>query len=316
MENKIRIGISACLLGEEVRYDGTHQLDRFLTETLGRFVEFVPVCPEVEAGFPVPREPFRLVGDPESPRLVTVKTGTDHTEMFLTWARRRVRELESEGLCGFIFKKKSPSCGMERVKVFSEEGMPHKQGVGLFARVFMEHFPLIPVEDDGRMNDPGLRENFIERIFTLQRWRDAISEGKSRGTLVAFHTRQKMLIMAHSPNDYRTMGKLVAGAKGVPLGDLYDWYQELLMNTLKLKATPSKNTNVLQHILGYFKKILSPDEKQELLELIGHYRSGHVPLIVPVTVINHYVRKYDQPYLKGQYFLNPHPLELQLRNHV
>jgi uncharacterized protein YbgA (DUF1722 family)/uncharacterized protein YbbK (DUF523 family) len=316
MTDKLKIGISACLLGEEVRYDGTHQLNRFISDTLGKYVEFIPVCPEVESGFPVPREPFRLVGDPEAPRLVMVKSGTDQTDKFLKWAKRRVRELEPEDLCGFIFKRKSPSCGMQGVKVFTEEGMPSKRGVGLFARVFIDFFPLIPVEDEGRMNDPGLRENFIERIFTLQRWRQAISKRKSLGVLVDFHTRQKMLILSHSPADYRTMGKLVASPKKYPLGDLYDRYQELLMSALKLKATPSKNTNVLQHIQGYFKKMLSPDEKQELVELIGNYRNGLIPLIVPVTIINHYVRKYDQPYLKEQHYLNPHPLELQLRNHV
>jgi uncharacterized protein YbgA (DUF1722 family)/uncharacterized protein YbbK (DUF523 family) len=312
----IRLGISSCLLGERVRWNGDHQLDRFLVDTLGRFVEYIPVCPEVECGFGVPREPFRLVGDPESPRLITSNSKQDYTKRMVTWSRKRVAELEKEDLCGFIFKSKSPSSGMERVKVYTEKGMPEKKGVGVFAGAFMEHFPLLPVEEDGRLHDPILRENFIERIFTFKRWREIRAEKEGRGNLVNFHTRHKMLILAHSLQHHRTMGKLVAQTKGTPLKSLFEQYQRLLMEALKLKTTPKKNTNVLMHALGYFKKELSGDEKHELLEIIDLYRQGHVPLIVPVTLINHYVRKYDQPYLKEQYYLHPHPLELHLRNHV
>jgi len=232
------------------------------------------------------------------------------------WAHKRVVELEKGDLCGFIFKSRSPSSGMERVKVYNEKGIPVRKGVGIFARVFMEHFPLLPVEEDGRLHDPKLRENFIERIFTFKRWREALVEKESRGNLVNFHTKHKMLILSHSPQHLRMMGKLVAQAKDIPLKELYEQYQKLLMEGLRLKSTPKKNTNVLTHILGYFKKQLSGDEKQELLEIIGLYGQGTVPLIVPITLINHYVRKYDQPYLKEQYYLHPHPLELQLRNHV
>jgi uncharacterized protein YbgA (DUF1722 family) len=232
------------------------------------------------------------------------------------WARKRVIELEKEGLCGYIFKSRSPSSGMERVKVYSEKGIPVKKGVGMFARAFMEHFPLLPVEEDGRLHDLKLRENFIERIFALKRWREGLADGKSRGNLVNFHTKHKMLILSHSPEHHRMMGKLVARAKEVPLKDLYEEYQKLLMEALRLKSTPKKNANVLTHILGYFKKLLSADEKQELLEIIDLYRQETIPLIVPTTLVNHYVRKYDQPYLREQYYLHPHPLELQLRNHV
>jgi len=312
----IKLGISSCLLGEKVRWNGDHKLDRFLADTLGQYVEYVPVCPEVECGFSIPREPFRLVGDPDSPRLVTSTTKQDHTGRMKDWARKRVAELEKEGLCGFIFKSKSPSSGMERVKVYNERGMPSKVGVGIFARAFMEHFPLLPVEEDGRLHDPKLRENFIERIFTFKKWRETLAKGRTRGNLVNFHTMHKMLILSHSPAHHRMMGKLVGQGKETPLNELYDQYQRLLMEALRLKGTPKKNTNVLMHALGYFKKQLSGDEKQELLEIIGLYRQGHVPLIVPITLINHYVRKYDQPYLRNQFYLHPHPLELQLRNHV
>ncbi len=316
MEMKFRVGISSCLLGNEVRWNSGHKLDKYLTYTLGQFVEYVPVCPEVEAGFGVPRESFRLVGDPDNPRLVTFKSKTDHTDRMVAWARKRVRELEKEDLCGFIFKSDSPSSGMIRVKVYNEKGMPHKIGIGIFARAFMEHFPLIPVEDDGRLNDPLIRENFILQIFTMKRWRDNLAAKPGRGSLVDFHTRNKLLILSHSQNHYRLMGKLVAGGKKMPGAELYHQYQLLLLEALKLKSTIKKNTNVLQHLMGYFKKQLTADEKQELLEVFEQYRKELVPLIVPITLINHYVRKYDQPYLKQQTYLNPHPLELKLRTHV
>ncbi len=316
MGNRIKIGISSCLLGEKVRYDGGHKLDRFLRDTLGQYVEYVPVCPEVECGFGIPREALRLVGDVASPRMVTSRTNQDYTEKMSAWAKRRVVELKSENLCGFIFKSKSPSSGMERVKVYNDKGMPAQQGVGLFARAFMEYFPLIPVEEEGRLHDPKLRENFIERIFVLEQWREVFSGQLTAGKLVAFHSRQKLLVLSHSQKHYRLMGKLVAGAKGIPVRDLFDTYERLLMQALKLKTTPKKIVNVIQHMMGYFKKVLSPDEKQELLETLDEYRAGYVPLIVPITLINHYVRKYKEPYLGSQTFLQPHPVELQLRNHV
>ena len=313
---KIRIGVSTCLMGDPVRYDGGHAHDRYVTDTLGQYVEFVPVCPETEAGLGIPREPMRLVGDPESPRLLTIKTKRDMTDILVTWARKRVRELEKEDFCGFIFKSKSPSSGMERVKVYTESGMPVKKGVGLFARAFMEHFPLIPVEEEGRLHDPGLRENFIERIFTLERWRRSLTGRKSIGRLVAFHTAHKLLILSHGTKHYREMGRLVAQAKGKKIADIYDRYESLLMEALRLRATVKKHTNVLQHMMGYFKKQLTADEKQELLEVIRDYHDELIPLIVPITLFKHYVRKYEQPYPQKQVYLSPHPLELKLRNHV
>lgn len=315
MEQTIRLGISACLLGEKVRYDGGHKQDRFLTDTLGQYVTYVPVCPEVECGLGVPRETMRLVGDVEAPRLVTTKSGIDHTARMTSWAAQRVRDLEKENLCGFIFKSDSPSSGMERVKVYGKSGMPVKKGVGLFARAFMTHFPFLPTEEEGRLHDPVIRENFIERVFVFKRWRELISGKKKSGELVSFHTRHKLMLLAHSPAHYREMGKLVARIKDIPADTLYDTYQTLLMAALQLKASPAKNTNVLQHIMGYFKKQLSADEKKELLDIIDLYQKRHVPLIVPVTLLNHYVRKYDPPYLKSQFYLSPHPIELNLRNH-
>ena len=278
MEKNFRIGISSCLLGNEVRWNSGHKLDKYLTRTLGQFVEYVPVCPEVEAGFGVPRESFRLVGDPETPRLMTFKSKTDHTDRMLAWAAKRVKELAKEDLCGFIFKSDSPSSGMIRVKVYNEKGMPHKVGIGIFARAFMAQFPLLPVEDDGRLNDPLIRENFILQIFTMKRWRDNLARKQSMGNLVDFHTRNKLLILSHSQKHYRLMGKLVAAGKKMPIKELYNQYQILLMEALKLKTTIRKNTNVLQHLMGYFKKELSGDEKQELLEIFEQYRSEYVPV--------------------------------------
>ncbi|MDJ0816261.1 MAG: DUF523 and DUF1722 domain-containing protein [Desulfobacterales bacterium] len=316
MDGQFKIGISSCLLGNEVRWNAGHKKDKYLTNILGQFVDYVPVCPEVEAGFGIPRETFRLVGDPERPRLITFKSKVDHTDRMLAWAKKRLKGLESEDLCGFVFKSDSPSSGMIRVKVYNEKGMPHKVGVGIFARAFMEHFPLIPVEDDGRLNDPMIRENFILQIFTMKRWRDNLARRRSMGSLVDFHTRNKLLILSHSQKHYRLMGKLVAEGKKLPIKELYDQYQLLLMEALKLKSTIRKNGNVLQHLMGYFKKQLTPDEKQELLEIFEQYRNQLVPLIVPITLINHFVRKYDQPYLKQQTYLNPHPMELKLRTYV
>ncbi|HIJ57917.1 MAG TPA: DUF1722 domain-containing protein, partial [Deltaproteobacteria bacterium] len=208
MEEKIKVGISACLLGQPVRYDGGHQRDRYLIDTLGQYMEYVPVCPEVECGLGTPREAMRLVGTPENPRLVTRKTGVDHTQKMIRWAKKRIKALEIENLCGFIFKSKSPSSGMSRVKVYNDQGVPAQTGVGMFARAFMDHFPLIPVEEDGRLHDPKIRENFIERVFALMRWRENREEKPAMGRLVDFHSKNKLLIMAHSPKHYKEMGRL------------------------------------------------------------------------------------------------------------
>ena len=314
--NKITLGISSCLLGNNVRYDGGHKLDHFLVDTLGQYVDWVPVCPEVESGLPVPREAMHLVGDPEDPRLITIRTKVDHTTRMKRWAKKRTAELEEAELCGFVFKSRSPSSGMRGVKIYTEAGMPNTTGSGIFAHAFMKHFPLLPVEDEGRMHDPGLRENFIERVFVYRRWREYIKEDGSLGGLVAFHTAHKYLIMAHSGKHYTALGKMVAAGKKAQRGKLQADYLEALMEGLQFLATPKKNTNVLQHMAGYFKKQLSAEEKKELLNVITNYHDGFVPLIVPITLLKHYVRKYKEEYLARQFYLNPHPLELMLRNHV
>ncbi len=316
MNEIIKVGVSACLLGEKVRYDGGHKHDHYITDTLGRFFTFVPVCPEVESGMPTPREAMRLEGDPTSPRLMTRLTRIDKTEQMLSFCRTKLADLEQAGLCGFIFKKDSPSSGLFRVKVYDENGVPKKTGSGLFAHVFARRFPLLPVEEEGRLFDAALRENFIERVFSYRRWQNFMSDAPDLGRLVVFHTSQKLLLMAHSPKHYREMGVLVAHGKELGSQELFGRYEELYMTGLALPATARKNTNVLQHIMGYFKKELTAPEKAELLEIITSYHDHLVPLIVPLTLLRHYVKKYNQQYLQGQVYLSPHPAELMLRNHV
>jgi uncharacterized protein YbgA (DUF1722 family)/uncharacterized protein YbbK (DUF523 family) len=316
MPGSLSIGVSACLLGEKVRYDGGHKHDRYITDTLGRFFRFIPVCPEVGCGLPIPREAMRLEGEPSGPRLVTNRTRVDLTDRMLEYCQRAVGELEKEDLCGFIFKKDSPSSGLFRVKVYGVSGIPAKTGRGLFAAAVTEHFPLLPVEDEGRLCDMEIRENFIERVFACRDWKVFLRSGTKLGGLVEFHTCRKLQVMAHSPEIYREMGKLVAEGKAMDFTQLLDRYQKLFLQALSLHATVKKNSNVLTHIMGYFKKQLTPDEKAELLDLIRQYHDRLIPLIVPVTLLKHYINKYDQAYLKKQAYLDPHPVELMLRNHV
>ena len=313
---KVKIGISSCLLGERVRYDGGHKLDRYITETLGQYFEWVSVCPEVEYGLPVPREVMRLEGNPDSPRLVTVQTKVDHTEGMLKWTDKKLKDLGQEKLCGFIFKSRSPSSGIGGVKIYTTSGIPRCKGVGIFGGAFIRYFHFIPVIDDGRLHDTQLRENFSERVFVYKRWQEFIKKGRTIQDLAGFHTEHKLLILSHSPKHFSALGRLVANAKKYKREELHSEYIRILMHGLQLIATVKKNTNVLMHITGHFKKHLSSDEKQELLEVIDNYHKGLIPLIVPITLIRHYVRKFDETYLKKQYYLNPHPLELMLRNHV
>lgn len=312
----LRLGISRCLLGEQVRFDGGHKRDQFLTDVLGRYVEWVPVCPEVEAGLGTPREAMRLVGDPQQPRLVSIKSGQDHTRALEIVTDRRLADLEAVDLSGFVFKKDSPSCGVERVRTYNEHGMPNRKGVGLFAKAFVGRFPLIPVEEEGRLSDPLLRENFIERVFCYRRWQDLLHGGVTRQAVVRFHTIHKYLLLAHSAQQYRQLGRLVAQVHEYRPKDLALRYGELFMQALAVRATVRKHVNVLQHILGHFKDRLGAQEKAELLGVIADYHQGLTPLIVPLTLIKHYVQIFDVAYIRDQVYLNPHPKELMLRNHV
>ena len=318
-DEPIRIGVSSCLLGAKVRFDGGHKRSDFLVEVLGNFVEFVPTCPEVEIGLGIPRPTLRLVREGNSPRevrLIAEKTGADRTAKMNAYAERRVTALGREDLSGYVLKKNSPSCGMERVKVYGRSGMPTHDGSGLFATALMRRYPTLPVEEEGRLSDPQLRENFVERIFAYRRLRSFFASRWTLGSFVQFHTAHKLILMAHSPTDYRQLGRFVANAKHLSHDEIADRYELAFMGALKKLATPARHTNVLQHILGYLRGHLDDVAREELAGLIEDYRQGLVPLVVPVAFFRHYVHKFDIEYLRGQIYLEPHPKELMLRNHV
>ncbi|MEI6668741.1 MAG: DUF523 and DUF1722 domain-containing protein [Acidobacteriota bacterium] len=314
--DRIRIGISSCLLGQHVRFDGGHKRDGFLVDTFGPFVEWVPVCPEVELGLGTPRESLRLVGNGHDLRLVNTKSGRDISDQMRAWARRRVDALAGEDLVGYVLKKDSPSCGMERVKVYAPSGMADKSGRGLFAQALLDLFPHLPVEEEGRLSDPRLRDNFIERVFAYVRLRAVFAGRWSVGDLVRFHTAHKMALLAHSTDLYNQLGRLVAHAKSLTRGDLDRRYRELFMEALGKMATARRHVNVLLHMTGHFKRILGDDDRAELLASIEDYRRGLIPLIVPITLLKHHVRVHGVTYLVDQVYLDPHPKELMLRNHV
>ncbi len=315
-DRPIKVGISSCLLGQKVRFDAGHKHDRYITDVLGPFFAFVPVCPELEVGMGVPRESVRLEGTTESPRMVGNKSGADWTDRMNRYAAGRVRRRDLSGLSGYILKKDSPSCGMERVRVYNESGMPDRAGVGLFAAALLRQFPLLPVEEEGRLHDARLRDNFIVRVFAYDRLRNLFQKSYTRGRLVDFHTRHKYLLMAHSPKHYKLLGQLVADVKHRTPSEMREEYSRLFMEGLAVKTTPKKNANVLQHLLGYLKKQLGPREKQDIVGVIDDYRNELVPLIVPITLLRHYIEKYEIDYVRDQVYLHPHPKELMLRNHV
>jgi len=316
-DDRPRLGISACLLGDQVRFDGGHKRDPFLVEILSPHVCWVRVCPEVEVGMGTPRETLRLERrDGRAIRMVTTRTGIDHTGAMSAWARKRLTELEREQLSGYVLKKDSPSCGMERVKVFDASGMPERTGRGIFAEALLQRFPNLPVEEEGRLSDPRLRENFIERVFAYQRLRRFFAGRWSIGGLVAFHTSHKMSLLSHSTARYQELGRLVASAAGMPRAELRGAYESRFMRTLALVADARRHTNVLMHMAGHLKKQLDGPSRQELAATIDEYRRGLVPLVVPITLLRHHARQHDTSYLLGQSYLEPHPRELMLRNRV
>ena len=314
--DRIRLGISACLLGERVRFDSGHKREPFLVESLGQFVDWVSVCPEVESGMGAPREAMRLVRVDDEVRLLTNQTAQDKTVMLRHFSSRRVNELAEEDLCGFVLKKDSPSCGLERVKVYSPGGVPTKTGRGLFAEALAARFPLLPVEEEGRLNDPRLRENFVERIFAYRRLVTLFAKRWTMGDVVRFHTAHKLTLMAHKPDAYRRLGQLVASGASTPRSELQQRYASEFMAALLAMATPRRHSNVLHHMLGYFKKTLDRESRAELLALIEDYAAGHVPLVVPLTLLGHHIRRGEVSYRADQVYMRPHPVELMLRNHV
>jgi uncharacterized protein YbgA (DUF1722 family)/uncharacterized protein YbbK (DUF523 family) len=316
-DQPVAIGISSCLLGREVRYDGGHKRNSFLTDTLGNFVEWVPVCPEVEVGLPTPRDSLRLQSSDQGLRMVAPKTGADISARMQAFALARIEQLAKADLCGYVFKKGSPSCGLYRVRIYDEAGMPEGGGGrGLFADAVTRAWPSLPVEEEGRLSDPVLRESFIERVFAFRRLKDLFTPGWKPKDLVGFHTAHKLQLLSHSPKLYQEIGRQVSEAGAATPETLQATYTTMFMAAVEAKATRAKHTNVLQHALGHFKKILAPQARSLLAEAIGDYHSELVPLVVPITLLSHYVRLLGIDYLAGQTYLEPHPKELLLRNHV
>ena len=311
---RIKVGVSACLLGQEVRYNGGHKHLPLLTNELAKYFDFVPTCPEVGAGMGIPRPAIRLVGDPAAPRAVEVDNPEkDFTEPLQRYADARIPQLRD--LAGYIFIKNSPSCGLFRVKVYRSNGMPDQTpGRGLFAAALTKAQPLLPVEEDGRLQDPVLRENFITRVFAMHAWQQLCAKGLSAAALVEFHSRYKYTLMAHAGPDYVKLGQMLADAGKHDPNELGPRYFELMMQLLQRKATRKTNTNVLMHLQGYLKKQLQSNQKSSLASTIESYRKGIVPLIVPVTLLRHYFEVYPDPYVNRQTFWQPYPAELSLRN--
>jgi uncharacterized protein YbgA (DUF1722 family)/uncharacterized protein YbbK (DUF523 family) len=312
----LRLGVSSCLLGQAVRFDGGHKRDRFVTDLLGSHVEWVPVCPELEAGMGVPRPAMRLVREGRDVRLVETASGRDHTARMRRFSAKRLRSLRALELCGYVLKKDSPSCGMERVKLYGGKGMARREARGLFAAALRDAFPSLPVEEEGRLSDPALRENFIERVFAYARLRELFRGRWSAGRLVAFHTAHKLQLMAHSQPAYAELGRMVAEQTRLPRAELRRRYSERFMQALARLATRGRNANVLQHATGHLKQQLEPAARAELAALIHDYRRGLVPLVVPITLLQHHARAHAVAYLQGQTFLEPHPRELMLRNAI
>jgi len=303
----VRVGISSCLLGERVRFDGGHKRDAFLMDVFGRYVEWVPVCPEMEIGLGIPRETLRLQDNGSGIRLVASASGADHTSRMATWATRRLEQLAKLELCGYVLKRSSPSCGMERVKVYRKTGVLHRNGTGVFAALLLDSLPNLPVEEEGRLNDPLIRENFISAVFSYRRWLDLLRAGLSHTAVMEFHARHKFLLLAHSQSETRRLGNLTS---------LGLEYFNAFCEVMRHPPTRRNHTNVLQHLAGYFSRDLSAGDRAEVTQVIDGYRRALIPLIVPITLIRHYVRKYAITYIENQVYLNPHPHELMLLNQL
>lgn len=312
---RLTLGVSGCLLGEKVRFDGGHKRSNFIVTILQDYADFISMCPEVAIGLGIPRPAIHLIGDSSNPRLVDVKDESlDYTQSMRKYSRNAVNDLTD--ISGFILKSKSPTCGMERVRVYNKHGQAQRDGVGLFARELMNTHPLLPVEEEGRLNDPSLRENFITRIFAYRRWQDVVASRMTIAKLVQFHSEHKLLLMAHNVSAYKRLGQLVANHDKLTIASLRDQYADVFMRALSQRTTPKKNTNVLMHLMGYLKKRITADDKQELLDVVEQYRLQRIPLIVPLTLMKHYFRQHPNNYVAQQVYLHPHPDEMMLRNHT
>ena len=314
-ERPIRVGVSSCLLGETVRFDAGHKRESFVADVLSLYFELIPVCPEVAIGMGVPRQPIRLQGSAEAPRAIGVKDSSlDVTDALAAYGREMATRLD--GISGYIFKSKSPSCGLMRVKVYGDSGPASKTGTGIYAREIARALPLVPMEEEGRLNDPGLRENFIERVFAFKRWQTLLADGLSAEKLVEFHAAHKLILLAHGREPLTALGRLVAEAGKRPLDELARTYGEIFMQGLARQATRRRHTDVLFHLMGYLKQCLCGDDKAELVEVIEAYRTGQVPLIVPVTLLKHHFRRNPHPYVEKQLYITWVPSSLGLWNAI
>ncbi|MGI9278029.1 MAG: YbgA family protein [Endozoicomonas sp.] len=315
-EKDIKLGISACLMGQKVRYDGGHKRSSFCMNTLSQYFHFEPVCPEVAIGLGTPREPIRLAGDIKQVRVV----GTDHpdrdvTDQLTDYGNKKAKELTD--ICGYILMQKSPSCGMERVKVYHKNGTP--SGVsspGAYAKALIEEQPLLPVEEEGRLHDPVLRENFFTRVYAYHRWHNEVLKNPSHAAVVHFHSVHKYMLMAHNPSDYTALGRLVAEGGKMQLEPYLDQYFKEFMNTLKKRANRKSHTNTMLHIMGYVKKTVDTKERNQFLKLVEEYRQGIVPLVAPMTMLRHFIENNGNEYIQEQTYLHPHPDQLGLRNQI
>ena len=312
----IRVGVSACLLGQRVRYDGGHKADPFIIDTLGRYFTWVPVCPEVEIGLGTPRETLRLVGEVAAPSLIATVSGRDLTGLMQDFAAQRLSQLAGLGLHGYILKKNSPSCGMQGVRVYGPSARPRRSGRGLFAQALMARWPLLPVEEEGRLQDPGMREHFIERVYACHRWHGFLASSPTPRDVVQFHTRNKLALMARSRPHYQTLGRMVARCGEGLDEDFLDVYGDLFMAALKVRTTRKKHANVLSHMQGYLKRHLGKSDKAALTACIDDYRQGLVPLAVPLDLLRGHFRRYPCPYVEAQTYLNPYPDDLMRLLHA
>lgn len=313
---KIKVGISSCLLGNEVRFDGGHKHSQLCTETLSRYFNFVPECPEVASGMTIPRKPIRLIGDIDAPNVVAVHDNSlDYTEQLKAFSQHKAQQLDE--LCGYIFMQKSPSCGVFRVKVYQEGGHPAAEpGRGVYAKAVMEANPLLPIEESGRLEDAVLRESFITRVYAYHNWQQLKKQGLSYQGILEFHASYKYCLMARTPTHYVELGRLLADAGNHDINDLAERYFSLLMDNLSVLATRKTHTNVLMHLQGYLKKVLSAKEKQELGNIIEQYRTDQIPLIVPITLLKHHFNNHPDPYITKQAYMQPYPDDLSLRNAI
>lgn len=315
MTDKIKIGISRCLLGQKVRFDGGHKQYHYATNLLEEFFELKGTCPEVESGMSIPRPTIRLIGEVDDPQLVEVMNPeNEHTDSMKSFSIEAMKQFKDYS--GFILKSKSPTCGMERVKVYQETPQQPKMGVGMFARVLLDTYPHMPVEEEGRLNDATIRENFIERAFVYNRWQSTVLKEPTAKSLLDFHSEHKLTLLAHHQGTYRELGRELGDLKSVNMETFINTYFEKFMTAMKQKATRKTHTNVLMHIQGYFKEVIGADDKAELVDAIERYRLGQLPLIVPVTLLKHHLLKHPDEYLQNQRYLFPYPAELMLRNHI